>query len=112
MKKIFLLTPLFFLFNIINSQEEVNAVLNDKKKLTIENAVLGYYKGLYPKNLSDLAWTLNNQYVYQNENEYVILNPNQSHNSKNKKSITIESINSVNKNLGLKSLPWGAKIKY
>ena len=110
MKKIFLLTPLFFLFNIINSQEEVNTVLNDKKKLTIENAVLGYYKGLYPKNLSDLAWTLNNQYVYQNENEFVILNPNQSHDSEKKKSITIESINAVNKNLALKTLPWGAKI--
>ncbi len=38
------------------------------KKLTLEDAVLGYYKGLYPKGLRNLQWVKNsNNYSYVTE---------------------------------------------
>ena len=109
MKKLIFCTLSILLFNTNYTQEETNEV-SEKKTLTIEDGVLGYYKGLYPTSLTGLSWTLNNQYVYQDENEYVILNPNQSYNSKKKRSISIEAINNVYEMLNLNALPWGAEI--
>ena len=40
-----------------------------QQNLSIEDAVLGYYKGLYPTNLNGLQWVSNtNNYIYQKEN--------------------------------------------
>lgn len=63
MKKIYLIlfiTSCFFGF----SQE---------KTLTLNDAVLGYYKGLYPTRLAQLQWVKNSDnYVYQKENKLLI----------------------------------------
>lgn len=43
---------------------------SQQKNLSIEDAVLGYYKGLYPTTLNGLQWVSNtNNYIYQKENE-------------------------------------------
>ena len=110
MKKLLLCSFSFLLFNINYTQEKTKVVSKEKKTLTIEDGVLGYYKGLYPASLTGLSWTLNNQYVYQEKNEFIVLSPDQSYNSKKKRSITIESINAVNEKLELTTLPWGTKI--
>lgn len=48
---------------------------SQQKELSIEDAVLGYYKGLYPSSLSNLQWVNNSSnYVFQKENEYVFTN--------------------------------------
>ena len=45
---------------------------SQQKKLTLEDAVLGYYKGLYPISYSNLQWVQNtNTYVYQEDNAFV-----------------------------------------
>ncbi|UMB54906.1 S9 family peptidase [Lutibacter sp. A64] len=45
---------------------------SQQKELSIEDAVLGYYKGLYPSSLSNLQWVKNStNYVFLKENEYV-----------------------------------------
>ena len=45
---------------------------SQQKELTLEDAVLGYYKGLYPISLSNLNWVNNtDNYVFQEENEYI-----------------------------------------
>jgi len=45
---------------------------SQQKELSIEDAVLGYYKGLYPSSLSNLQWVKNtNSYVFQKENELI-----------------------------------------
>ena len=45
---------------------------SQQKELSIEDAVLGYYKGLYPKSLSNLQWVKNtNIYVQQKENSLI-----------------------------------------
>ena len=45
---------------------------SQQKELSIEDAVLGYYKGLYPTSLSNLHWVENtNTYVHQIENELI-----------------------------------------
>ncbi|MBV7441430.1 S9 family peptidase [Weeksellaceae bacterium TAE3-ERU29] len=46
-----------------------------QKTLTIEDAVLGYYKGLYPKGLDNLNWANNGeQYVYFKDNQLIFKN--------------------------------------
>ncbi len=43
-----------------------------QKELSIEDAVLGYYKGLYPSSLSNLHWVKDtNTYVHQKDNELI-----------------------------------------
>ena len=45
---------------------------SQQKELSIEDAVLGYYKGLYPTSLSNVHWVENtNTYVFQKENELI-----------------------------------------
>ncbi|WP_372746300.1 DPP IV N-terminal domain-containing protein [Lutibacter sp.] len=42
---------------------------SQQKELSIEDAVLGYYKGLYPTSLYNLQWVSNtDSYIYQKEN--------------------------------------------
>jgi dipeptidyl-peptidase-4 len=65
MKKLFLLLFLSTTFLGFSQQKE----------LTIEDAVLGYYKGLYPESLNNLVWLEDsNVYVYQKENELIFTN--------------------------------------
>lgn len=45
---------------------------SQQKELTIDDAVLGYYKGLYPTSLQNLKWVDNsNTYIFQQENELI-----------------------------------------
>jgi len=45
---------------------------SQQKELSIEDAVLGYYKGLHPTSLQNLQWVKNtNSYVFQKENELI-----------------------------------------
>ncbi|NPA45710.1 MAG: prolyl oligopeptidase family serine peptidase [Chlorobi bacterium] len=59
MKKIFYL----FLFLWMS----IPASAQQKKQMTLEDAVLGYYKGLYPKNLRNIRWSRNSDhFMYRN----------------------------------------------
>jgi len=62
MKKISLLFSVLFLFQGYAQQKE----------LTLNDAVLGYYKGLYPKQLPGLQWVSATTYAYQEANTYII----------------------------------------
>lgn len=45
---------------------------SQQKELSIEDAVLGYYKGLYPASLSNLNWVNNSSlYVYEKDNSLI-----------------------------------------
>lgn len=68
MKKILLILCILFLFQGYAQQKE----------LTLNDAVLGYYKGLYPKSLSSLKWVTTNTYMYAENNSYVIKNTQNS----------------------------------
>ena len=61
-KKIFLIVVAFFTIN----------TFAQKKELTLSDAVLGYYKGLYPKNLNGLQWVDENSYMYKEKDAYVV----------------------------------------
>jgi len=44
-----------------------------QKELTIEDSVLGYYKGLYPKSMSGLKWvTDTNNYIYKTKDGFQV----------------------------------------
>ncbi len=46
-----------------------------QKKLSLEDAVLGYYKGLYPKSLSNLQWIKNtDHFLYKKDGKILIKN--------------------------------------
>lgn len=62
MKKIIVAFSILFLFQGYAQQKE----------LTLNDAVLGYYKGLYPKQLSSLQWVTPTKYVYAQANTYII----------------------------------------
>ncbi|PCI03058.1 MAG: S9 family peptidase [Flavobacteriaceae bacterium] len=65
MKKIMILCVSFILFQSVAQQKE----------LTLEDSVLGYYKGLYPKSLSSLQWVKNTEtYLQKTEEAYTITN--------------------------------------
>ena len=50
-------------------------VVAQKKELTLKNAVLGYYNGLYPDYLSNAVWLKNtDNFLYRDENKFVIKN--------------------------------------
>ena len=50
---------------------------SQQKELNIEDAVLGFYKGLYPKTLQNLHWVKDSDtYVYQKENELIFTDAN------------------------------------
>jgi len=62
MKKISIIFSILFLFQGYAQQKE----------LTLNDAVLGYYKGLYPTQLSGLQWVSSTKYVYTDANTYII----------------------------------------
>jgi len=72
-----------------------------KKTLTLEDAVFGWYKGLYPENLSNLQWAKDAPvFLYKDDDKWII---------KNHKGILLKEIPGdtlKNKIKGLKSLPW------
>ena len=61
----FLFFTLFLVFTSLFSQEA-------KKELTLKDAVLGYYEGLYPDNLYGLDWTSTNS-LYKKEKDALVL---------------------------------------
>jgi dipeptidyl-peptidase-4 len=87
MKKIFLIifiSTFFFGF----SQE---------KTLTLNDAVLGYSKGLYPKRLTQLQWIKNSEnYIYQKDNQLVISNAKKRNQTN---AISLESLQKTYPNL-------------
>ena len=47
------------------------------KKMSLEDAVLGYYKGLYPKSLSNLQWIKNSdKFIYKKDGKILIFDTN------------------------------------
>jgi len=62
MKKVITLLSILFLFQ----------GYAQKKELTLNDAVLGYYKGLYPKSMNSLQWLSSTKYVYSKANNYII----------------------------------------
>ena len=62
MKKVITLLSILFLFQGYAQEKE----------LTLNDAVLGRYKGLYPKSMNGLQWLSPTKYVYSNANTYVI----------------------------------------
>jgi len=62
MKKIITVITLFLLFQGFSQQKE----------LTLNDAVLGYYKGLYPKTMSSLQWVSEAKYIYKEGDAYII----------------------------------------
>lgn len=62
MKKTITLIALFLLFQGFSQQKE----------LTLNDAVLGYYKGLYPKTMSSLQWVSEAKYIYKEGKSYII----------------------------------------
>jgi len=62
MKKIITLLSILFLFQGYAQEKE----------LTLNDAVLGYYKGLYPKSMQSLQWLSPTKYVYSEANTYII----------------------------------------
>ena len=62
MKKVITLLSILFLFQGFAQEKE----------LTLNDAVLGYYKGLYPESMQSLQWLSATKYVYSKENTYVI----------------------------------------
>ncbi len=70
MKKIQSFTALLLLFVAVWSVEA------QEKHLTMEDAVLGYYKGLYPRGLQDLQWVKNkDEALYRDGGDFVFINP-------------------------------------
>ena len=80
MKKITCLLVLLLICSCFYTQD-------NNKELTLEDAVMGYYKGLYPKNMSRLSWTDNNQ-LYQRQ--YNIINIYSGFTKNKKKTFSIK----------------------
>ena len=49
-----------------------NAQSNNENSLTLSDAVLGYYKNLYPKNLNGINWNENNELYVRKKNELIV----------------------------------------
>ena len=62
MKKIISILTLFIFFQGFSQEKE----------LTLNDAVLGYYKGLYPETMYSLQFASNTQYVYREGSEYIV----------------------------------------
>ncbi len=63
---------------------------SQQNELTIDDAVLGYYKGLYPKSLSNLRWVDNsNTYVFERNNELIFTD---AKNNKVFKKVTLKEL--------------------
>lgn len=74
------------------------SVFGQLKELTLEDAVLGYYKGLYPESLRNLQWVENTEnYCYVTERGLEIKS---SKSNKEIRTITLEELASVLPELG------------
>ena len=49
---------------------------NPKEELTLKDAVMGYYKGLYPENMYGTDWTSTNKLYRKKGNEILVYEPN------------------------------------
>jgi len=45
---------------------------SQEKELTLDDAVLGYYKGLYPKSIPSLQFVSDSKYIYREDTNYII----------------------------------------
>ena len=69
-----------------------SAIICQKKELTIEKAVMGYYEGLYPENLSGLSWIPNSEmYSTYNSDEILVF----SNSGELKRKFTLEELNAL-----------------
>ncbi len=69
MKKFYFLALTVFVFNVSFSQTN----FFKKDTLTLSDAVLGYYKGLYPKQVKRLAWLSDvDKYFYATDTSYIV----------------------------------------
>ena len=59
------------IITILISSCVLNAQENKLKELTLDDAVLGYYKGLYPSSMRGLTWTNNNLLAIKNSNNQI-----------------------------------------
>ncbi len=84
MKKLFSLLTLLILFCICKAQQT-------KQELKLEDAVLGYYKGLYPENMRGLDWSTNNN-LYQVKQDSLLIYSPTSKKIKKRLSITNDII--------------------
>lgn len=62
MKKVILFITILSFFN----------VYSQKKDLSLNDAVLGYSKGLYPKTMSSIQWVSDTEYLYQKNDSFII----------------------------------------
>jgi dipeptidyl-peptidase-4 len=92
----------FFLFIVAIATFSIQA---QQKHLTIDDSVLGYYKGLYPQSLQMLQWIEGtDQYIYMENNVFHI----KSADGKVAKELTLSEINKTYSDL--KRLPYFEKI--
>lgn len=77
-----------------------------QKTLSTSDAVLGYYKGLYPVGLSNLQWVENtNTYVYQKENTLFFFD------AKSNKQVSTITLEELSKSYtGLERLPYISRV--
>ncbi len=84
MKKYIPFVFLLFLAGMLTAQ--------NKKELTLEDAVFGYYKDLYPKRLSNLQWAENRDvFLFRTDSSWVIKNIN----GKTEKDIPLKLIRNI-----------------
>ncbi len=92
MKKI-----LYFLLFILGLQ-----AFSQKKDISLEDAVLGYYKGLYPKSLNNLQWIKGEDaYIYNKKGTLIFKDA-----SKNKKLRTLSKTDFSSVNPNINYLPY------
>ena len=83
---------IYLILVIIISSISFKAQESNLKELTIEDAVLGYYKGLYPRSMNGIKWTDNNLLaIKNNKNKIEIFKPS---GSKRKNFLSPTSIDS------------------
>tara|TARA_B110000879_G_scaffold210090_1_gene299365 strand:- start:1838 stop:2203 length:366 start_codon:yes stop_codon:yes gene_type:complete len=68
MRNLLTLLTIILLLPICNAQN------TSKDTLQLSDAVLGYYKGLYPENLNGLNWNEINELYIQEKNDLIIFN--------------------------------------
>lgn len=73
MSRIILLATILISTSIFNAQDKT------LKELSLDDAVLGYYKGLYPNSMRGLKWTENNLLAIKNsDNKIEVFKPSQT----------------------------------
>ena len=77
---------------------------SQEKELTLDDAVLGYYKGLYPKSIPSLQFVSDSKYIYRENTNYVI----KDFVSNTEEKISLETLQNTYSNL--KRLPRIMKI--